>query len=333
MLNNNLIQFFELNTISQNRSALMGIAILWVFLFHVGGLGIPYLDTLCKKGYLGVDIFFFLSGWGLCHSLSKDPNVTQFFKRRMLKIIPSWWIIIGLMAVVQMIMHLPHPESFIDFILYFSGLGYFVQGCFTDNTSIFVRFYEWYIPTLLLFYLFAPIFAKLSVRNNYVILTISIVAILCVSNYCILENFSLAYCRFPIYILGFIGYKLGTQNELTVNFVILFIVGIVLGLLWHLEVINVNIGFLVLLLILPFVLSIIPALKKKNPFNKLLSFFGTISLELYLLHIYNRLFKLIGIYIEERLLVVVITLLILSVMSYCINRFSTIIGYKLNNSL
>lgn len=190
---------FDINKISLNRSALMGFAILWVFLFHVGGIGVPYIDTLCSKGYLGVDIFFFLSGWGLCHSLSKDSDITQFYRRRIFKIIPSWWIIIGMMAVVQIIMHLPHPKSFIDFILYFSGLGYYVQGCFAD-TSIFVRFYEWYIPTLLLFYLFAPIFAKLSVINNFTILIISILAVLCVNLFCFSEIFSLSYCRFPIYI-------------------------------------------------------------------------------------------------------------------------------------
>ena len=72
----------DINKISLNRGALMGFAIMWVFLFHVGGIGVPWIDTFCSKGYLGVDIFFFLSGWGLCYSLSKDPNITQFYKRR-----------------------------------------------------------------------------------------------------------------------------------------------------------------------------------------------------------------------------------------------------------
>lgn len=113
----------------------------------------------------------------------------------------------------------------------------------------------------------------------------------------------------------------------------LFIVGIVLGLLWYLDVIHVNIEFLVVLLTWPLALSIIPVLQYSSLLFKILSFFGKISLELYLLHIYNRLFKLIGIYIDERLLVVVITLLILSGLSFCVNQFSMAIGKKLIHSL
>lgn len=335
MWKNNLIRHIDINKISLNRGALMGGAILWVFLFHVGGIGVPYIDTLCSKGYLGVDIFFFLSGWGLCHSLSKDSNITQFYRRRILKIIPSWWIIISMMAVVQVIMHLPHPESFVDFILYFSGIGYFVQGLFPDS-SIFVTFYEWYIPTLLLFYLFAPIFAKLSIRYNFFILIIGVVAILCVNYFCFSEIYSLSYCRFPIYILGFVAYKLGAHNELILNIrveMFLFILGIVLGLLCYLDIIHGNIEFLIVLLTLPLVLSMIPALNKKNLFNIILSFLGTISLELYLLHIYNRLFKLLERCIDERWLVVAITLLLLTSLSFCINRISTAIGKKYNHFL
>lgn len=106
-----------------------------------------------------------------------------------------------------------------------------------------------------------------------------------------------------------------------------------LGLLWYLDVIHVNIEFLVVLLTWPLALSIIPVLQYSSLLFKILSFFGKISLELYLLHIYNRLFKLIGIYIDERLLVVVITLLILSGLSFCVNQFSMAIGKKLIHSL
>lgn len=309
----------------------MGFAILWVFLFHIGGLGIPYIDAFCSKGYLGVDIFFFLSGWGLCHSLSKNKSITQFYKRRVLKILPSWWTVIGLIAIVQIVMHLPHPQNCIDWILYFSGLGYFLQNCFVDS-SVFVRYYEWYIPTLLLFYLLAPIFANLSIKKNVVILLVSVIAILGINHYYFSETFSLSYARVPIYIIGFIGYKLSKQKSPAFNVKVelaAFLVGLMLWGLQSFNVIQGKMEFLLVLLTFPFILSIIPALNPTNWFNKVLCFYGSISLELYLLHIYNRLFKVVDIYMDNRILAICISFACLTGLSYCVNKLSSIISKNL----
>ena len=47
--------------VSKYRTELMGIATLWVLLFHYGKIGIPIIDSLSTLGYGGVDIFLFLS--------------------------------------------------------------------------------------------------------------------------------------------------------------------------------------------------------------------------------------------------------------------------------
>ena len=59
--------------LSKHRSAIMGFAIIWIMIAHlkVSFDFIP-LQAIKKIGYGGVDIFLFLSGFGLYFSCSKD---------------------------------------------------------------------------------------------------------------------------------------------------------------------------------------------------------------------------------------------------------------------
>ena len=66
-----------MNTVYQNlsryRSELMGLAMLWVMLFHAYEFHfyVPLLDALKGIGFAGVDVFILLSAMGLYVSLSK----------------------------------------------------------------------------------------------------------------------------------------------------------------------------------------------------------------------------------------------------------------------
>lgn len=75
--------------VSKYRTELMGIATLWVLLFHYGKIGIPIIDSLSTLGYGGVDIFLFLSGIGLSFSI-KD-GVKSFYIKRILRIFPTYF--------------------------------------------------------------------------------------------------------------------------------------------------------------------------------------------------------------------------------------------------
>ncbi len=63
--------------LSQYRGELMGLAMLWIMLFHAYELrfGVLLLDGLKAAGFAGVDIFLLLSGTGLYVSLSKTISV------------------------------------------------------------------------------------------------------------------------------------------------------------------------------------------------------------------------------------------------------------------
>lgn len=327
MTTRNLI---SLDSISRNRSALMGIAIIWVFLFHVGGLGLPIVDNVLLKGYLGVDIFFFLSGWGVCFSLTRSNNIKDFYKRRLIRIIPSWYIILTLMFVLHFVLKLQYPHNIIDLILYYTGIGYYVQPLFSEP-SIFIRYYEWYIPTLLVFYLFAPLIYKLSLKSNIYILVISVICVFVINYYCFSKVYSLSYGRIPVYILGFIACKLNVINKDTPlrRLWVGGLIALILILLSYYDIIICSIEFLVVLLLMPLFLSIISSFINVFKFYRGLSFIGSISLELYLLHIYNRFLKVTEMIINQRLFAILVTLIALIGISLVINRLSSIISKKL----
>ena len=76
-----MIMHSSLETISIFRRELMGIAILWIMLRHLPiSSGYYYvLDYLMNLGYGGVDMFLFLSGFGLFFSMKKDSRIGSFY--------------------------------------------------------------------------------------------------------------------------------------------------------------------------------------------------------------------------------------------------------------
>ena len=67
----------KLDIISKYRQAFMGLAIFWIFFYHTG-VDMPVLRELFAMGWMGVDIFFFVSGYGLWE-LFKGLLSKEFF--------------------------------------------------------------------------------------------------------------------------------------------------------------------------------------------------------------------------------------------------------------
>jgi len=82
---------------------LRALAILWVLLFHgmTEGLGSP-LPAISKIGWMGVDLFFVLSGYLIGSQLLKVyangqvPSVGLFYLRRAFRILPVYWVVVAL---------------------------------------------------------------------------------------------------------------------------------------------------------------------------------------------------------------------------------------------
>ena len=84
----------ELSDISRYRGELMGLAMLFVMLFHVWMPKSNPMYGFVRCGNVGVDIFLLLSGVGLWFSWTKNPSLKHFFLRRYLRVYPVWIIIL-----------------------------------------------------------------------------------------------------------------------------------------------------------------------------------------------------------------------------------------------
>ena len=78
---------------------LRGIAAIMVMLYHATRhynlKGLNFLGNIFKNGYLGVDIFFVLSGFVITISsveYFKNKNPTEFMFKRLIRIFPSFWL-------------------------------------------------------------------------------------------------------------------------------------------------------------------------------------------------------------------------------------------------
>ena len=83
---------------------LRAAAIVWVMLFHswvVGGLG-PRFDWLARYGWVGVDIFFVLSGFligsQVLAPLARGEGLAlgDFYRRRAYRIVPAFAVVLAL---------------------------------------------------------------------------------------------------------------------------------------------------------------------------------------------------------------------------------------------
>ena len=86
------------------RNEIKGFAILWVVFLHAQ-LGLEgWVYQFQRIGYGGVDVFFFMSGFGLYHSLKKDNDLGRYLKRRIQRILPAYlpFCLVWLMVMVPL---------------------------------------------------------------------------------------------------------------------------------------------------------------------------------------------------------------------------------------
>lgn len=322
------MKVIDLEIIKRSKSVLMGFAILWIIAYHYQ-LG---RDTIfihfTQIGNLGVDIFILLSSFSLCFSLSKDSNYIKFIKRRFLRIIPTWWFLITFLLIINYLINRNTPTDFFQHICYYSGLGWW----FYHNEPFGTYYYEWYIPTLLVFYLFAPLLYELSKGK---ILTVFVISIICVYLLLFLDidkRLSLSYLRIPTFIYGVILYKI-YKKEFDINNSLkyLLVSSILNVIIFPLIVYKCyELIFLAFMFAMPVLLTWL-CLILRGHLKSFLSFIGTLTLELYLLHIYELpLIPMIKI-VNNRSIAIILTTTVLIVVCFFINYlFRTLLYSKFN---
>ena len=311
----------------------MGISIIWVILFHAGY--IPYINIITSIGYGGVDFFFFLSGFGLFFSLQKDKNKILFYKKRLKRIYPTYIIIVLITMILLGIFSLKNFIINISTIGFWTGMGSF----------------EWYIPSLFMFYLIFPYMYKLLIKNHIYFIIISlIITVVLVSLRVIFSlpnSWMLFITRIPIFSIGAVFGKL-TFEKIEFkriklhHFLFIGISAIIMLLifkkyfpnyLW-----NLGLYWYPFILITPTFCVIIAIFLEKlssNNLNSFLRFFGLISLELYLLHIkiFEKSQNIADYFNVPRALILIISISIIIPIAFYLSKLIKYISNKTQPNL
>ena len=133
---------------------LKGLGILTVVFAHFAYMLVTNADFLFPLSIIagvGVDLFLFMSGYGLTVGMLKKPlPILEFYKRRVIKIfIPFWVAIILIFAANAIFLDIHYSVPY----MIQSLLGWFptAEG-FDDVNSPF-----WYITWMMMFYVLFPL--------------------------------------------------------------------------------------------------------------------------------------------------------------------------------
>ena len=145
---------------------LRAIAIAWVMLFHsfvVGGLGENY-SWLSRYGWMGVDLFFVLSGFligtQVLAPLARGGRLSfrDFYIRRAFRILPAFWVVLTLYLAFPVLREAPGLESWWKFATFTLNLSidYANNAAFSHAWSLCVEEH---------FYLVFPLLAWAMLRK------------------------------------------------------------------------------------------------------------------------------------------------------------------------
>ena len=283
----------ELANISRYRAEQMGAAMLFVILFHVAlDRGDPFYG-LRRCGNVGVDIFLFLSGVGLWFSWTKTPNVRHFYRRRLMRIVPTW-------IVCALAFYLPDylgarrfSTSLVDLI-----------GDVTINWDFWLHdeLTFWYVPAIMALYLIAPWYMRLIERHTAYRWLPLLMVVWCVMVQWVLPihntvgHLEIFWSRVPIFFIGInVGEMVRTRQRLPSDSVWLLLLTFVMtfGTCLYLE--QVRHGnfplFVERMLYIPFTICSVLVMNRifrRTPewVNRAFRFVGALSLEAYLIHIH-----------------------------------------------
>lgn len=290
------IKDIELANISRYRGELMGVAMLFVILFHVS---LPREDLffgLRRMGNIGVDIFLFLSGMGLWFSWTKNPSLRHFYIRRLLRIYPAWFIIACLYYISDylcpaLVGHSGQSTSFFDLI-----------GDITINWDFWLHdeLTFWYIPAIIFLYLVSPFYMNLIIKHP-IYRWLSVMMIM----WCILVQYvtpihntlghlEIFWSRIPIFFIG-INIAAAVKRKETMDGASIWMIGLmfIMALAASIFLEQEKHGqfplFLERMLYIPLTITTILLLNRvfrRTPkvINKAFKFIGALSLEAYLIH-------------------------------------------------
>lgn len=265
--------------ISEYRTELMGIATLLILLAHAVGRNVLFpfpLDKLIDLGTCGVDIFFFLSGFGLFYSLKSKSfsGLKDWYKKRYLRIYLPF-LIISLVDIIPTI--IDNSFSLFDYLYRSSLLSYWTR-----------RNAPWFIATLVPLYAITPFLVKtLFYKGKQLLCFLLLVCIIVGYNFIqpkggtFLQTVNSVLPHVIPFLAGFMVGDMSKKNQS----IPLYIFILITLVFWSLYLLNGENGFLFIgcaSVLLPLCIYLIMRLKQVNWIMSSMKWLGDISLESYL---------------------------------------------------
>lgn len=156
--------YFKRNDIQGLRA----LAVASVVLFHAFPLAFP-------GGYVGVDVFFVISGYLITGSIYKDMasgdfSFLNFYRKRIRRILPAMLFVTSVTVAIGFQVLYPEAlvdlsKTFISAILSFSNIYFWrTSGYFSTNSDYVPLLHTWSLSVEEQFYLLFPVFLLALVR-------------------------------------------------------------------------------------------------------------------------------------------------------------------------
>ena len=200
----------KLELLSKYRTHIMGAAMIWIMFFHspfsAATQAGNFLHTI---GFYGVDMFLLVSGLGLYYSMRKSKGTLDFYRKRVIRILPAYLIVTICWYAFYMT-----DISFADTLLSILGVNYF-------RGTVYGRppYFDWFLPTLFALYLLTPLYDKLFQRVKVKWKLTALMSMLSPA-LCVFGHFTNrhvlygSFVRIPVFLIGYcIGWFLYEKKE------------------------------------------------------------------------------------------------------------------------
>lgn len=187
---------------------LRGVAVLFVVLYHLNVWGFN------NSGFLGVDIFFVISGYLM--AVMFDPGkVLEFFKKRARRLLPAYFAVVLLSVIVAVFKTAPGEYHQVSeqagfAALYSSNIGFWLGDSYWENNEFRPLLHLWSLGVEIQYYLLVPLVYWLYKKNRLVISILVLISLfLCAVNLGVSPKgvfFMLPY-RLWQFLMGFIAAK------------------------------------------------------------------------------------------------------------------------------
>ena len=309
----------------KNKKVIMSFSALMIIIFHLWinitkpNTNIYLIETYLRYiGYIGVDIFFFVSAYSLANN--KIDNYSNFIIKRFKKIYLKF-IIFGVISFFF------NKWSFLKLLKIIFGIEFLTKGGGS---------FLWFIPAIMIIYVFLPLYKKLDNKYKIItpIITIIIYLILVITLSINKKTTLLIFInRIPIILLGYYFSKLKIFEKLQKNNLLYYCVALCLtifGLLfnYYLYMNHFYLSYfqdIFYVLAIPLILGVILLLDKIKV-NKLFNYLGSITLEVYAIQMIfgysltGKLVKIISNSFLINIISIVVVILIASFFNLIFNQ-------------